>query len=202
MQKLKEAQRGTVFRMNYRRNTDDVEKAVAELRSHRKPIKAIIMVATYRPAAKFIQKIRELFPNMIFTNVSFVGSTALRDELKQLNVRSTKDVIVTQVVPPVEGYSSLVLKYKSELRTYFPNEVPDYVSFEGYVTARLLTEALNRAGPQLDTEKLVETLENMRDVDVGLGFAVNFGKEEHQGSHKIWATQLTEAGNYEIIKLQ
>jgi ABC-type branched-subunit amino acid transport system substrate-binding protein len=202
VQRLKDSKRGTVLRLNYKRNTDDIEKALTELRSHRKPIKAIITVATYRPAAKFIQKARELFPNMIFTNVSFVGSSALRDELKQLNVKNIKDIIVTQVVPPVEGYSSLVLKYKSELHTYFPAETPDYVSFEGYITARLMIEALNRAGQQLDTEKLVETLETMRDVDIGLGFGVNFSKEEHQGSHKIWATQLTEAGTYERIKLQ
>jgi branched-chain amino acid transport system substrate-binding protein len=42
----------------------------------------------------------------------------------------------------------------------------------------------------------------MHDIDLGLGFRINFSKEDHQGSHKIWATQLTEAGKYQVIKLQ
>ncbi len=203
VQRLKESKRGgIVLRLNYKRNTDDVEKALADLKAYRRPIKAIVMVATYRAAAKFIQKTREVFPSLIYTNVSFVGSTALRDELKQLNMKNIKDIIVTQVVPPVEGYSALVLKYKADLGKYFPNEAPDYVSLEGYISARLLIDALNRTGPQLDAEKLADTLENMHDVALGLGFEMNFNKEEHQGSHKVWATQLTETGKYEIIKLQ
>jgi ABC-type branched-subunit amino acid transport system substrate-binding protein len=202
VQKLKESKRGVVLRLSYKRNTDDVEKAVSDLTAYKKPIKAIVMVATYRPAAKFIQRTRAAFPNLIYTNVSFVGSTALRDELKQLNVKSLKDIIVTQVVPPVEGYSALVLHYKAELSRYFPTETPDYVSLEGYIAARIMIDALNRTGPQIDSEKLVDTMENSHDVDIGLGFTMTFSKEEHQGSHKVWATQLSETGEYEIIKLQ
>jgi ABC-type branched-subunit amino acid transport system substrate-binding protein len=72
----------TVLRLNYRRNTVDVDNAVAQLRAHRPPIKAIVMVATYRAAAKCIEKTRDLDPAMIYTNVSFVGTTALTEELR------------------------------------------------------------------------------------------------------------------------
>ena len=81
-------------------------------------------------------------------------------------------VIVTQVVPALEGYSSLVLEYKSALAKYFPGEAPDYVSLEGYVMAKVLIAALERNGPELDTEKLVQTLENLHDYDIGLGTLV------------------------------
>ena len=46
------------------------------LKSHI-PIRAVIMVPAYRAAAKFIEKTRDLYPSMIYTSVSFVGSTAL-----------------------------------------------------------------------------------------------------------------------------
>ena len=92
--------------------------------------------------------------------------------------------------------------YKSALAKYFGGEAPDYVSFEYYIASRILVEALKRAGPQLDSEKLVETLESIRDFDLGLGTAINFNKSEHQGSHKVWGTQLNEAGNYEPVELQ
>jgi hypothetical protein len=63
-------------------------------------------------------------------------------------------------------------------------------------------EGLKRAGRQLETEKLVEALETVRDFDLGLGAPINFGPTEHQGSHKVWGTQLNEYGRYQAIDLQ
>jgi ABC-type branched-subunit amino acid transport system substrate-binding protein len=192
-----------ILRLNYQRNTVDVDDAVAQLRQRRRiPIRAVIMVPTYRAAAKFIEKTRDLYPDMIYTSVSFVGSTALADELMLLGSRYANGVIVTQVVPAVEGHSSLVLDYKSALAKYFPGEAPDYVSLEGYVDAMVLTAALQRNGPQLDTEKLVGTFENLRDLDIGLGTPVTFSRSEHQGVHKVWGTQLDANGHYQPIDLQ
>src|SRR6516164_266746 len=145
---------GTILRLNYKRNTVDVDEAVAQLKAvtqlkkNRIPIKAVIMVPTYRAAARFIEKTRDLYPDMIYTSVSFVGSTALASELMLLGQKYATGVIVTQVVPAVEGHSSVVLDYKSALTKYFPGESPDYVSFEGYLAGRVLVEALKRNGPQ------------------------------------------------------
>jgi ABC-type branched-subunit amino acid transport system substrate-binding protein len=188
----------------------DVEDAVAQLQQRnaqlqqkrRSPIKAVIMVPTYRAAAKFIEKTRDLYPDMIYTSVSFVGSTALADELMLLGKKYVTGVIVTQVVPALDGHSSLVLDYKSALAKYFPGQAPDYVSLESYVDANVLIAALQRSGPQLDTEKLVGTLENLRDLDIGLGTPVTFSRYDHQGVHKVWATQLDETGHYQPIDLQ
>ena len=72
-----------ILRLNYKRNTVDVEDAVNQLKAQ-KAIKAVVMVSTYRAAAKFIEKTRDINPRMIYTNVSFVGSTALAEELKLL----------------------------------------------------------------------------------------------------------------------
>jgi branched-chain amino acid transport system substrate-binding protein len=199
---LRGGEAAATLRLNYKRNTVDVDEAVERLRQSKTPIKAVVMVPTYRAAARFIEKTRDLFPAMIYTNVSFVGSTALAEELKLLGPKYTDGVIVTQVVPALEGYSSLILEYKAALAKYFPGEVPDYVSLEGYIAAGLLAEGLKRAGPQLDTEKVVEALESVRDFDMGLGTPLSFGRTEHQGSHKVWGTQLNEAGHYQALDLQ
>src|SRR5262249_54949863 len=71
-----------IVRLGYQRNTVDVEDAVAQLQQIQQqrtqlPIKAVIMVPTYRAAAKFIERTRDRYPDMIYTSVSFVGSTAL-----------------------------------------------------------------------------------------------------------------------------
>jgi branched-chain amino acid transport system substrate-binding protein len=202
MRALRGGNESAILRLDYKRNTVDVDDAVARLRAHKPPIKAVVMVPTYRAAAKFIEKTRELYPNMIYTNVSFVGSTALADELMLLGPRYVNGVIVTQVVPAVDSYASAILKYKTALAKYFPGVPPDYVSLEGYVAGSLLLEGLKRAGRQLDTEKLVGALETVRDFDMGLGAPISFGPTEHQGSHKVWGTQLNENSRYQAIDLE
>jgi hypothetical protein len=190
------------LRLDYERNTVNVDDAIAHLRAHKGAIKAIVMVATYRPAATFIEKTRDLYPGMIYTNVSFVDSTALADELMLHGPRFANGVIVTQVVPAIDGYASAILKYKHALAKYQGEEAPDYVSFEGYVDGSLLLEGLRRAGPRPDTEKLVDGLESIRNFDMGLGTLISFGPSEHQGSHKVWGTELNSQGHYEPIDLQ
>jgi branched-chain amino acid transport system substrate-binding protein len=153
------------------------------------------MVASYRAAAKFIEKTRDFYPGMIYTNVSFVGSTALADELMLLGPRYAAGAIVTQVVPAINSHASIVLKYKDALGKYFPGESPDYVSFEGYIDASILAEAVKRVGRDINTEKLVDELEQIQSIDLGLGAPVTFSANEHQGSHKVWGTQLDETGH-------
>lgn len=192
----------SILRLTYNRNTIDVDDAVNQLRQQKIPIRAVVMTATTRPAAKFIEKTRDLFPGMIYTNMSVSGATALADELMLLGPRFTENVIVTQAAPAVSGYSSEVLDFKNALAKYYPGVNPDYISLEGFIAANILIDALNRCGPQFDTEKLVDVLENTRNLDLGLGAPVSFGRGEHQALHKVWGTQLQKTGKYDPIELE
>jgi ABC-type branched-subunit amino acid transport system substrate-binding protein len=191
-----------ILRLDYPRNTIEVDQAVNALRAQKVPVRAIIMSASYRAAAKFIEKTRALYPEMIFTSISGVGGSSLADELKLLGPRYTTGVLVTQVVPAVSGYSSAVLEYKNALAKHFPGEAPDYASLEGFIAANILIDALKRVGPQLDTEKLVDTLEATRNLDLGLGVSLNFGRSEHTASKKIWGTALDESGRFQAVELE
>ena len=191
----------SILRLDYKRNTVDVDDAVCTLKAQKGQIRAVVMVATYRAAAKFIERTRDSYPGMMYSNVSFVGSTALADELMLLGPRYAYGVIVTQVVPAVGGYSSAVMEYKNALAKYFPGEAPDYVSLEGYIAANVLIQAIRQTGPDLNTEKLIDNLEATRNLDLGLGTALNFGRSEHQASHKIWGTAIDENGKYTPLEL-
>src|ERR1700686_4146370 len=139
---------------------------------------------------------------MVYTNVSFVGNPSLAEELMLLGTRFANGVIVTQVVPAVGGYSSAVMEYKNALAKFFPGEAPDYVSLEGYIAANVLIQAIRQTGPDLNTEKLIDNLETMRNIDLGLGTALTFGRAEHQASHKIWGTAIDENGKYQPLELE
>jgi len=193
---------GTILRLNYARNTMELDDAINQLKQQKGSIRAVVMVATTRQAAKFIEKTRDLFPGMIYTNMSSVGASSLADELMLLGPRFTDGVIVTQTVPAVAGYSSVVIEYKEALAKYFPGESPNYISLEGFISANVLIDALKRCGPQIDTERLVDILENTRNLDLGLGVPLGFSRGEHQASHKIWGTELDKTGKYQAIELE
>jgi ABC-type branched-subunit amino acid transport system substrate-binding protein len=197
-------QEESIVRVGYQRNSLEVEPAVHELaRSHaaRHGIRAVIMVATYRPAAKFVQKLREKRLDPIFTNVSFVGSEALADELRDLSPALCQNVIVTQVVPHPESGATAVIRYREQLAKYFPHERPGFVSLEGYLAGRVLVEAFRRAGKDVDTESLISAFESIHDLDLGIGATVSYGLSEHQASHKVWATQLDENCHHQVLDM-
>jgi branched-chain amino acid transport system substrate-binding protein len=165
-----------ILKLTYPRNTMDVEEAINRLKLQKLPVKAVIIAGTDRAAAKFIEKTRDLFPGMLYGSVSAVGASSLANELKLLGPRFTNGVLVSQIVPAVAGHSSLVLDYKNALAKYSAGEPPDYTSLEGYISARVLIEALKRTGPQIDTERLVENLEAMNNFDLGIGSTLSFSR--------------------------
>jgi eukaryotic-like serine/threonine-protein kinase len=193
-----------ILRVNYERNTVDVDAAVRDVAryhdsGHR--VSAVIMVATYKAAARFIQKVKDRGLSPVFLNVSFVGSNALAEELKELGPGYAPGVIVTQVVPHFESGGTGVLRYREALTRYHPDQQPDFVSLEGYVVGALFAEGLRRAGPDLNTEKLVDALESIHGYELGIGTTINFGMSEHQGSHKVWGTVLDVDGHFQSLDM-
>jgi len=189
------------LRVGYKRNTSDVEDAVEKLLRTRKRVSAVVMVATYKAAAKFIDRMKAERDDILFTNVSFVGSQALADELMTYGGKIADGVIVTQVVPLPLSKATAVLRYQELLPKYSLGEKPDFVSLEGYLTANLLIEGLKRAGRDFTTESLIDALEALRAVDLGVGTSMGFGMSEHQASHKVWGTMLDEKGIFQTFQL-
>jgi ABC-type branched-subunit amino acid transport system substrate-binding protein len=193
----------TILRVGYVRNsTEGLDNAVQTILTH-KEIRAVVQVATYRQAARFIQKMKDAKYDGFFTNASFVGSEALAEELRDLGAAAYgAGVIVTQVVPAIDSHSTAISKYRDLLHKYFPSERPSFVSLEGYLIANLFLEGVQRAGPDLTRESLIEGLESIRDLDLGIGTPLRFAPSEHQASHKVWATVLTKDGDYQLLDLE
>jgi serine/threonine protein kinase/ABC-type branched-subunit amino acid transport system substrate-binding protein len=190
-----------ILRVGYTRNTSEVSDAVNEVVKHRDDVRAIIMVPTYKPAAQFIKRLKDAKVDAIFASVSFVGSEALAEELKQIGPQYAEGVMVTQVVPHYDSKSTAVLRYREALKKYFPDEQPSFISLEGYLAASLLCEAMQKSSENLTTDSLIETLEGIHNLDIGVGAAINFGPSEHQGSHKVWGTILDKSVHYQILDL-
>jgi branched-chain amino acid transport system substrate-binding protein len=186
------------LRVGYKRNTADVQDAVEGILNSRQKIRAIIMVPTYKAAAKFITLVKAQHPDMIFSSVSFVGAQALAEEL---GPKMGEGVIVTQVVPLPTSKSTAVLKYQELLPKYSLGEKPEFVSLEGYLAAQLFIEALKRAGRDFTVESFIDSIEGMKGVDLGIGAPMSFGMSEHQASHKVWGSVIDASGNFQSLDL-
>jgi ABC-type branched-subunit amino acid transport system substrate-binding protein len=190
-----------LVRVGYERNSLDLDAAVHGLLEHKDRIKAVVMVPSYLQAAAFVKRVKDAGMNPVFTSVSFVNSDALAEALKEMGPKYADGVIVTQVVPFFGSGSTGVLEYRERLARYFPAEQPGFVSLEGYIAARALCAGLEKAGPELTTESLVNALETIQGLDFGIGTKISFGPSEHQASHKVWATVLDGRGQFRELEL-
>ena len=95
-----------------------------------------------------------------------------------------------------------MLKYREGLKRYFPQASPSFVSMEGYIGAAVIAEGLKRAGENLTSDTLVETLETIRQFDMGIGAVVTFGPSDHQASNKVWGSVLDNSARYQVLDLE
>jgi ABC-type branched-subunit amino acid transport system substrate-binding protein len=191
----------TIVRVGYRRNTAEVAAAVETLKAHAGRLDAVVMVATYKPAAAFIQGLRDAGLALLTTNVSPVDADALAEDLVLAGPRYTAGVVVTQVVPLPSSRAPAAVRFQQALARRGGAEPPGFLALEGWLVGQLLAEGLRRAGPDLDAERFVAAVEAIRDLDLGIGTPISFGPDDHQASHKVWGTILQPDGSWRQIEL-
>ena len=60
----------------------------------------------------------------------------------------------------------------------YPNEQPSFVALEGCIAARILVEGL-RSAKDFEIEAVIDALESIRDLDLGIGSVISFGPSRH-----------------------
>ena len=171
------------------RNSVDVSKAL-EVILKAQP-EAVVQISAYKSCAAFIKQARAKGYGGQFFNVSFVGSKALADELGDAGM----GVVISQVVPfPYAANLPVVRDYQQHMTAAGEKDF-DFSSMEGYLSARVVTEGLRRAGKSLTRESFVAGLESMREVDIG-GFKITYSPKDHQGSTFTDLTIIGRGGKF------
>jgi serine/threonine protein kinase len=189
-----------IFRTGYERNTLQTAEAVDKIFEHRDRIQAVVMVPTYAAAAQFIKGLKDRKINLVLGSVSG-GGNSLAERLREMGPQYGEGLIVTQVVPHYQSAATGVIRYRELLHKYHPEAEPGFISLEGFIAAECLVEGLRRAGPDLTTEKLIDALESIRDLDLGIGPIISFGPSRHQASTKVWGTVLDRNRNFQNLDL-
>ena len=94
----------------------------------------------------------------IFASIDGPRDDQPEDPQRCARVREVYDEVLDTA--PRHGFQQVRTSIASYDRLL--DQAPDYASLEGVVAANILIDALKRTGTQLDTEKLVDTLEAMR----------------------------------------
>lgn len=183
-----------VAKGSYLRGTLDVDEALEKIAASK--AEAVVMVGTYDPCAKFIKLARARDYNPVFYSVSFVGANELLNRLGSAG----EGVIISQVVPPPWEKDLLPAaeEYTRLLANYYPDDKPNFVSFEGFVNAKVLVEGLRRAGRDLDREKLIEAIESIRQFSLGIANSLSFSPQNHQGLENVYFTRI-ENGRFTLL---
>lgn len=113
--------------------------------------------------------------------------------IKQLGA-DARGIGVTQVMPrPGAASPPLVAEYRAAMAAYAPQARLSYISLEGYLTGKVLVEALRRSGRALTRDRFVEALEGFRNVDLG-GLFLSYSPTDHSGLRRVEITVVDAGG--------
>jgi ABC-type branched-subunit amino acid transport system substrate-binding protein len=190
--------RGAEYSQSFTEQVEVIRKASAD---------AVIAIGAYAVSAAFIRDARNAGLNIPIANLSFVGSENMSDLLLRSSRTASKDytkeLINSQVVPSYQDTAlPAVQEYRQLMEKYQPlpprdlmegNYTPlpySYVSFEGFLNAKLLIEALKRMGPGPTKSRIKEIVESIHSADLGIDAPVTFGPHKHQGLDKVYYTTM------------
>jgi ABC-type branched-subunit amino acid transport system substrate-binding protein len=184
---------------------EDMSIAVGALREEGTEV--VLCTGAYQGCAAFVRSARDAGWPVPISNVSFVGSDAMLALLvahgREKGRDYTRALVNSQVVPSyddaslpgVAEYRALMEKHAPQVPaairdTAYAQQKYSFISLEGYVNARVIVEALRRAGAQSGRPGLRQALESLRGLDLGIGAPLTFTAERHQGLDNVYFTRV------------
>ena len=174
---------------------------------------AIICIGAYAACAAFLRDAVDSGLQVPIANLSFVGSENLLKLITDTHENSidySQFLVNSQVVP---SYNDLTLEGVQSYHEFMTNNAPSapeqftsegdeyktfersFVSLEGFLNAKLMTEILTRLGPEPTREGIEEAVFSIEDLDLGIGETVSFNADRRQGLDRVYYT-IVEDGSF------
>jgi ABC-type branched-subunit amino acid transport system substrate-binding protein len=146
----------------------------------------VILTTLYKATSDFIKLAqKENFGAQMASN-SFPGASPLA---KELGGEGTGVIVATVVPPPSKRSLPIVQEYQLAIEKHLGKKELSFTSLESFIGAKVMVEALRRAGPKPTREAFMRELDNMKAYDVG-GYIVGFGPNNHNGSSYVELTVI------------
>lgn len=177
----------------YRRNTLSFREALLNISNAN--AEAVVIIGTQKTAGFFINEAKKLgMNNTKFCNISFVGG----DFIKELD-GNTSNVIISQVVPsPWDDSNIAVKEYQEIYNKYNSDKNYNFISFEGFLAAKLVVKALENAGEKLTRENFLKAF-NKLDKNALSGFEIKFSKNDNEALNEIYILDFLDS-QHRILK--
>lgn len=187
---VKKVKATITVRASYPANTASVSSAVDTL-IQQQP-QAIIMIASGAATAAFIEKYRVGGGSAQLLSHSGADIEQLS---KRLADEQIQGVAIAQVTPSPYKVSSRLVKEFTDTAAGAANlEVPvSYAMIEGYLTARVVSEAVRRQGRSPSRAGIVLALDGMSSFDPG-GYLISFKPGHRNGSNFVELSIVSSAG--------
>ena len=143
---------------------------------------AVIMVSETLATANFVKQFRGKMTGTQLMGLSVVNPKVL---IREAGIENVQGIGLTVVVPNPYNPVTIIAREHKEMVTPYQNQAElSYNTMEGYLAAKLLVEGLNRAGAQMNREKIQRALESMGSVSLG-GYEINYSPTDHRGSSYV-----------------
>lgn len=161
-----------------------------------------------------VLKAREAKPDVVLLSTIFVQSAMIAKEMDKIGWRPTvvmnassgddrliqlagaavEGAIVQKAMPSMDEDLPGVNLYKQVIKKYFPESKvnPSAWGFTAFVEMQLGLEGIKRSGRDLSRERLIDTLESFRDVDIGSIPPVTYGPDRHWGQNQSFFTKVKD----------
>jgi ABC-type branched-subunit amino acid transport system substrate-binding protein len=162
---------------SYPRGTTDVTAAGEKIIAANP--QAVIFCTTAPAAAEFVKQFREKLVGVQFGGISAIDGTTL---VKLAGVKLARGFALAQNMPnPGKKSVALVREHQEVLAKFAPGVRANFYTLGGYATAKVVVEALKRAGPSPTRAKFNTALEGIRDFDIG-GVQYTYGSGLRMGT--------------------
>ncbi len=168
----------------------DIEAGVKEVAKGRPDV--VILTTLYKATADFVRAAKSSGLSAQMASNSFPGASPLA---KELGKDGTGVIVATVVPPPGKRSLAIVQEYQAAIEKQLGKKEYSFTSLESYIGAKVLVEALRRAGPKPTREAFMHALDGLKAFDTG-GYLVSFSPSNHNGSSFVELTIIGQGQKF------
>lgn len=163
---------------SYQPASVDVTAAVERFRAIE--LQTIVVFGTPRAGSELLKQYRKAGGAALFI---FSSASDAESVVAMVGPELARGVGLVQVVPPVSRLQlPIVQEYRQTLAKYGPPDArPSSTGLEGFIAAKLLVQAIRRAGESPTPARVTAALASLGPVDLG-GFVIDLSKVRGPGA--------------------
>jgi branched-chain amino acid transport system substrate-binding protein len=154
--------------------------------------KAIIILAAGKPATAFLESIQS--SKAIGTQIYGVSVMIHTQVVDSIGKEKARGIIISQATPyPYTLSKPVITEYQAAMKKFAPDEAFSFSSLEGYLGAKIATEAVRRSGATPSREKILAALNGLGEYDLG-GIFVSYQSQQKHGWGGVELTIIDSNG--------